>query len=677
MADKGIKRAEAFADITTQSQFVWDDECLSGIVAARQYRKMRREDPTCASMFLALSLPIRLATWQCVDDNEEAAEFVWQRFTEDLSFPDLIADITTFFVYGWSYHGMVLQRLPDGAVGFAKIKQIPQWSLSRWEIDDDGDIAGLWYFTDKGDAFCDLGRALLFRTSREGDNPEGESVYRPAVRPFKYKWRLEQTEGLGLFRRWAGFPIVTLPSGASTKLELGDSSDEKRAEEIIEKIYKDELMGAVLPAGWSLTMGGPEGAIDTTMSDTIMRKDAEMVRAVLAQFLMMGMRKVGTEALSKTLQETFELSVEAFLGIIADELNKYAVPFLMRFNPQFGDAMPRLVPGSIKSVDLEAVAPYLKTMYDVGMLSPDMTTENFLRSLVPGMPMADTTSVSDESGGEAEAGGGDDDVSEASFSVGRFSSGDKRHTAFVSAADKSKAKLHRVLEQWANNSAWLDDLPPDASEPELREKLDDHILAGLLLFREAGMADIIGAYWLGFGGVGGGGTESLVAIENEGRTFDSYIGYDSGMVERVNPAGGGTLFGDIAGDLEGQIYAILLMLKDGRRSGIPQLIHDVVYGATQGFSRADLYAGSTWHSAWAGAVNAHQWGPDANVPVMWVLDPFARHSRQCPIFAGEYPSMQALLIRTNGILPGQGTDCDGNCRCGLKKKLPSGGWTWL
>jgi hypothetical protein len=41
-----------------------------------------------------------------------------------------------------------------------------------------------------------------------------------------------------------------------------------------------------------------------------------------------------------------------------------------------------------------------------------------------------------------------------------------------------------------------------------------------------------------------------------------------------------------------------------------------------------------------------------------------------------YPSTDSLISVTGGVLPGHGTECDGNCRCHLEK-LENGQWVWM
>jgi hypothetical protein len=727
------------------------DPNLRGILGVRKYDKIRFTDPTGMAMYLVLSLPIRKVEWSMVPGgptsrDEEAAEFAWSCFQDTShSFNDLISDICLMFPYGWSYFDMSIKRrlggrrsqFDDGRVGFRKITiRLPR-SLYKWEFEQEsGDILGMWQYLEnppKGQehtVYLPLNRALLFRTSREGDNPEGSSIYRPAVRPFDYKRRLEQVEGIGLYRRWAGFPIVNLPDGATARDEVpaGTVSDEERAEDFVKKVYEDRMMGAYLMPGWSFAFGGPEGTVDPTMGQTIIRKDAEMTRAILAQYLLLGLREVGTQALATTLLDAFFLAVDAYLQIIRDGLNRYAVPFLFGYNTDFQGmtGYPTFETSSPRALDLEIVGKYLAAIAQAGGLRIDDPTESFLRSLIPGMPDAlpveeeeaperpkpESGEEEQEIRGEGEGGEGDEGYRKGGDDLGevpgrrRFfrgfgsGSGDGsgggggENFAAKAAPDGRAAQYHALTDrnmraQRANLEGWSDDvasqisqLGPEVTDRAVRSKIDDLLLAGLLLMRERSVLDITAAFWLGFGKPAGGPAQ-LGALQEEIRLCDDWMGYSAGELMPVNPAGGGTLWGDIAGELEGQIAAILLLLKEGREDDVFFLVQEAVQAATQAYSRAELYAGHVWHSIWSGAYQRDRYEEMLGGlpgPIRWVLDVWAKHCRQCPIFGAdppgrEYPSWDAMLSVTGGITPGFGTDCDGRCRCHVEV-YRAGVWVW-
>lgn len=705
------------------------DPKLMGLTGMNKFDEIRRTDQTGAAMYLALTLPIRGVRWSCepggpTPADEAAAEFAWSCFDDmSTSFGDVIGDACTMFTFGWSYLEMVLKRrsgrgslYDDGRVGFKKIALRPQRTLARWDIADDGDIKGLVQLTSAGGQVeIPLDRSLLFRTSREGDDPEGISIYRPAVRPYTYRRRLEQVEGIGLYRRWAGFPEVKLPPGATSRADVaeGEVSDEQRAEELVQAIYEDRMMGAYLPDGWELTLGGPEGNVDATMGETIIRKDAEMARAILAQFLLLGLKTVGTQALAQTLLESFTLSLEAYLGVMRDEFNRYAIPYLFRYNQFTGlTALPTLQHTSPRSLDLTALSRFIGVLAGRGMLTADETTEGFLRSLVPGMPPApeweeeeeEEPAISlEEEGGEEEGEEPDEEPDKdqahspgpsrlSMGGVATFRVGDdikpppgQRAAVYHAMADENAEAQRSNLETWTNATAVeVSGLSEETTEAEMRDLLDDLIMVGLLMFRERSMLDIAAAFWLGFG-KSSGGPEQLMVLQREVAVADSWLGYDvDGTLRRTNPAGKLTLFGDIAGSLEGRIAALLLLLKQGRRDDVLLEITGGVRGVTNGYSRGAQYSGHVWHALWEGVYERERYDEVTGVglaqAVRWVLDILAKHCKQCLEFGDdppgrEYPSFDAMLVYTSDIKPGVGTDCNGWCRCHLER-LEGGVWVW-
>jgi hypothetical protein len=684
------------------SLLVESDPALRGLNGIRKYDEMRRTDPTAAAMYLTLSLMVRKVSWHCEaggeeDVDREAAEFAWSAFNDmSLSFSDLISDVCLMFPFGWAYFEMVLKRrrpsqskFDDGRVGYRKIALRPQQTLNRWQYDTDGDLLGMWQNRlDGAPVLIPLERSVLFRTSREGDDPEGVSIYRPAVRPWQYKRRLEQVEGIGLYRRWAGFPRVTLPETATTRTEDGEDSDEAKAEGLVENIYNDKLMGAVMPSGWDLDLGGPEGNVDTTMSNTIMRKDSEMARAILAQFLLLGLRSVGTQALAETLLDAFVLSVEAYLDNIAGQFNRHAIPYLFRYNDFPGlTALPELRHSSPRSLDLTQIAQYIGTLTSARLLTSDMRTEAFLRSLIPGMPEPPEEALERPEPVQDEEEVAEEEEPQAAhyfpgnnllhFADGQHPPPAQRPKEYEALAEENASAQRENIETWtAETAETVADLGEDATATQVRETLDDLILAGLLLFREKSLLDIAAAFWMGFGKPSGG-PEQLMALQQEIQLADSWIGYETGgELRRENPEGRPSLFGDIAGTLEGRIAAIMLLLKQDRREEVIFEVTEAVKAATQSYSRAELYAGHVWRGIWSGIYQRRQYDQEDGA-VRWEWDPLAEHCPTCLRFGDRtYPSMSAMLSTTGGTLPGYGTECDGRCRCHLEEEV-NGRWVWL
>jgi hypothetical protein len=646
-------------------------------------------------MYAALTAPIRGVGWRAEPASEgeadkKAADHLWQSVNSipALSFPDLVADICTMFAHGWSWHEMVMERR-DGVVGFADVAARPQTTLMEWNYDDVGRLFGMWQFTGLGDnALIPESRSLHFRTDRANNDPEGLSIYRAAVRPRKYRMRLEQVEGTGFFRQHAGFPIVTLPPGASTVLQKGDASDEAKALKLVRALYQDRMMGAVIPDNWGLTFGGPQGStVSTGLGEAITRKDAEMALSVLVQWLLLGLTAVGTQALAGTLQDFFMRAIEAFLEIIAGVFNRRLVPYLFDWyvDPAM-TGLPMLKYSSPRIIDLKGLAVFLRALGSVKGLTMDTRTEDFLRQVIPGMPLSvadagrstengakdDSDDGEDDNGGEQAQEDDDDEGQMRRAGVATFAAKPApadRLGAYQALADNNAAAQRENLERWTADMAGdISALDADSSHSEMQATLDDWVMVGLLMFRGRSVLDIGAAFWLGFGAPSGPPAVQQV-LNGEIALADSWLGYSpNGELARVNPASKPTLFGDIAGKLEGRIAAILLLLKQGRTDEVALEISTAVRDATQGFSRGDKYSGHVWHAAWIGA---HEGADNPFEAIRWTLNIFAHHCIDCPIYGAPppgrvYSSWDAMMMVTGGIAPGHGTQCDGWCRCELE-----------
>lgn len=582
------------------------DPALVGANAIKTYDEIRRADPTGMAMYQVLSLPMRGVVWHVEPGgtsaaDKEAAEFVWNAFNDmagkpgdnlgGQTFNSFIADICLMFAYSWAQFWTVLKRrtecnskYPDGRVGFQMMEMVNHRAFVDWEYDASGHLLGPIILDNAGKQLTvPIAGSVFFRTSPGGGSPEGISIYRPAVRPYNNKHRLEQVEGIGLYRRWTGFPQANLPSGATTRDDVaeGEISDEERGEQLVKAIYEDRMMGAVLPDGWQLDFGGPQDNIDDTLGDTIMRKDLEMARAILAQFMLQGLRSVGMQSLTGTLFDAFILSVDAYLESIRDELNDKAIATLLRWNDFPGlTAVPRLEYTSPRPVDLGKTAMYLNALTGSNLLTADITLESFLRSLVPGMPTevdedlweeahrqpeAEPQEARGKEQGSGKGGQVTQDTEEEEAQYRRFFRSGARSSAYGqkpapvswpaayrALTDRNAATQRANLEGWTAELAEdVAGLPEDTSAGDLLAKLDDYILAALLMFRERSMLDIAAAFWLGFGAPSGP-LEALQALQGEIELADSWLGYGpGGTLARTNPVGKPSLFGDIAGHLEG------------------------------------------------------------------------------------------------------------------------------
>jgi hypothetical protein len=397
---------------------------LQGRQGIATFREMSDNDPVIGAMLHAIDTLIRSAQW-IVDpadaDSTEAveiAEFVGECMNDmSESWEDTLSQILSMLVYGWSYHEIVYKerkgvsddpkmrsKYEDGRIGWRKLAPRAQDTLLRWEFDDDGGIRGMFQldpWQGAGEVFLPIEKCLLFRTTARKGDPEGRSVLRNAYVPWYYKRRIAEIEAIGIERDLAGLPVAFVPpqllSDNASSQELAALNEIKK---IVRNIKRDEQEGLVFPLAYDpetkqlaydiklLTTGG-DRQFDT--DKVIARYDNRIAMTVLADFILLGHDKVGTQALSVSKIGLFTDSLNAWLGSVAGVFNRHALPRLLRVNGMDERLVPTLKNLPMANIDLDAVGKYLLNLANAGaMIFPDEELQSYLRELA-GLPtQADT-----------------------------------------------------------------------------------------------------------------------------------------------------------------------------------------------------------------------------------------------------------------------------------------------
>jgi hypothetical protein len=392
---------------------------LRGTNAARIYREMSDNDPVVGAMLFAVSMLIRQVEWrvQAADDSPEAEEA--KQFVEEVmndmssSWSSVIAEICTMFVYGFAPLEIIWKKREgpdatdgsrrsaynDGRIGIRALPLRAQNTISKWLIDDeDGSIDGVYQQPySGGEVLIPIEKLLLFRTTEERQNPEGRSILRNAYRPWHFKKRIEELEGVGIERDLAGLPVAYIPgkmlmSGA----DAADRAMAERYKRMVTAVKRDNHEGLLLPSDrdksgnplyeFKLLSTGGSRQFDTTK--VIDRYNRAIATTVLADFIFLGQGTTGSFALSSNKTEVFATAIGAFLGGIADTFNRHLFPRLWRLNGLEYEYMPCLVPGDLEKPDLGQLSAYIQSLTTAGaQMFPDRELENHLREAA-GLPLA-------------------------------------------------------------------------------------------------------------------------------------------------------------------------------------------------------------------------------------------------------------------------------------------------
>jgi phage gp29-like protein len=387
---------------------------LYGIRAVQKYKEMSENDAVVGAMLFAIEMLLRKVDWRVepyssAREDQEAADFLTSCM-DDMShtWADTISEVLTMLIYGWAYHEIVYKRRQgpsrdptknskynDGRIGWRKLPLRAQNTLLRWEFDDTGGIQGMWQNSppDYQLRFIPIEKALLFRTRTNKGNPEGRSVLRNAYRAWYFKKQIEVIEGIGVERDLAGLPVLTPPEG----LDIWNPDDPemvkllRQAESTVRNIRRDEMEGVVKPAGWTLELLNSGGRRQLDVNAIIQRYDQRIAMSVLADFILLGSEQVGSYALAVSKSDIFMQALHAWLDMIAEVFNRYAIPRLFALNPGLPqENLPTLQHGEVDAPNLQELGQFIKDLTGVGVLTPGPELEGYLRQVanLPELPEA-------------------------------------------------------------------------------------------------------------------------------------------------------------------------------------------------------------------------------------------------------------------------------------------------
>jgi len=389
----------------------------NGAEAADIVKRMLRNTSVIGGFRTALSAIVGRVPWS-INAAEtghpqagEAATFVAECF-QDLNTPwrPTVYNFLSYVWHGWSFNEIVYKirggwnpRIPqihskysDRRIGWADFSPRAQSSLHRWDIGETGRINGMWQNVTSGARtgtfYIPSEKALHFRFLPENNNPEGTSILRPAYTDYYYLSRLKPIEAIGIERDLAGMPVMEIPGEL---LNPGASADQVAAkrnwEKFISKVRRDELMGALIPSetdprsgkpsGYRLRLLASGGRNPVDVNEVIKRYESRILVSMLAEFLVLGLDKVGALALSNDKTDLFGMCVASILDNFTDTMNTVAIPQLLRLNGFPPESFSTLTYGEIKAPSLPEFAQFVSTLSTSGALTIDENLENRVREV--------------------------------------------------------------------------------------------------------------------------------------------------------------------------------------------------------------------------------------------------------------------------------------------------------
>lgn len=388
------------------------------------YREMAENHPVIGGILSAIEMLFRSVDWsvQPSDENNQAsvdqAQFVSECLNDmSISWQDTVNNILSMLTYGFCFNEIVYKRRQghaedgtssaynDGKIGWRKLPVRSQDTVYEWKFDKNGGIEGMTQMNPIagiGPVFIPIEKALLFRTSTKLNNPRGRSILRSAYTSYYYQKRITTIEAIGIERDLAGLPVAFVPpqllSNNATSQESAALTEIKK---IVRNIRRDEQEGLVFPLAYDpetgqkaydiqLLASGGKRQFDT--NTIINRYDQKIAMSILADFLLLGHERVGTQALSVSKIELFMDSIESWLAGIADVFNNYAIPRLCRLNGIDEMLSPTLHYSAPRDPDIGILGDYVSKLTSSGALLPDDDLSDYLRE-VAGLPTEEAEEI--------------------------------------------------------------------------------------------------------------------------------------------------------------------------------------------------------------------------------------------------------------------------------------------
>lgn len=338
--------------------------------AYQVYDEMRRRDPTLRSILNAVKMLARQSEWKAEAPSDkpadrEAAEFL-QSCIEDMSHTvdDFIDDVFTFMPFGWASFETVYKRrdgqdgmVNDGRIGWDKFAFRRQSSFSRWQFDTNGGFDG-WHQMPAPtyrEIYLPSNKLLHFVAERDGNNPEGLSLFESAYESFHFVTNLQIIGGIGWQRAFVGLPVFKFEENRPSTEDLA------RVKAVGEGLAVDEKQYVSIPAGIDFDLMSVQNSGASSLLDTIRFYRLMMTQMVMADFIFLGSGDVGSYSLAQDKSELFLMAVNGYLDKIAATWNREGAKRLFEYNEFPGvTQLPKITHTQVRKPKLNELGDFIQ-----------------------------------------------------------------------------------------------------------------------------------------------------------------------------------------------------------------------------------------------------------------------------------------------------------------------------
>ena len=334
--------------------------------------------------------------------SKEYADLISNMLFNDMAttFNSFVLNSITMAEYGFAISEIVLKKRQgktdnpmttslynDGLFGVAKLS--PRWqnSITKWDIDNNGNIENVYQRSnDFGTTDIKMPYKKILHLVMNGynGNPEGESVLRGTFASYYNKKNIERIQRETFERGFTGILDIQVPPRyMSKKYNTPEGVEMMRViDAFLRNVKQGKEAGIIRPASKDFNIELIQGKTGTGLDPDKMidRYNTEIVMCLLSDSFM-GKSKVYQGASG---EQTKTKIYKSFIGIILDEIkeqiNKKLIPLLFNINNLDTEYMPYLDYGNLDDLDLQAVSWFIQSVAkNCGpLMTPTYELNNFL-----------------------------------------------------------------------------------------------------------------------------------------------------------------------------------------------------------------------------------------------------------------------------------------------------------
>jgi hypothetical protein len=351
--------------------------------------------------------------WDPADDSpaaREAAEFM-QSVIEgmDVSWTRVVRRSVMYKFHGFMVQEWIAERRPDGLIGLRSIEPRPQKTITKWDVDDSGQIKGVVQTDPQTgkEIYLPRGKLLYLVDDSISDRPDGMGWFHHLYEPAEHFKSLLDLEKIGFERDLRGIPIGRAPFSEINKMVRDGKMTQQQADAMINDLrdfvaiqrksnetgmvfdsmpYESisetgKSITSVMKWGVDLLSGEPQSVEE--MGAAIKRLQFEMAVIMGTENLMTGRDGEGSRALSEDKSRNLYLTANSILWDIAEAVERDIRDVIWKLNGLPDELKPKANVEDVSFKDAQQIATVLNDMASAGaILAPDDPAIDDLRALL-------------------------------------------------------------------------------------------------------------------------------------------------------------------------------------------------------------------------------------------------------------------------------------------------------